>query len=71
MIKIKIAIWLINSNLTDPTIEDILNFAKINDFKEANSKKLFYKKIKQKKRWATNFRDYNKIMKNKKIKKFK
>ncbi len=33
--KIFIAIWLLNSNLTDPNIEDIYAFAKVREFKKA------------------------------------
>jgi DNA polymerase-1 len=34
--KTSIALWLINSNLTDPTVEDICNFAKTEDFEKAS-----------------------------------
>ena len=34
--KVGIALWIINSNLTDPTLEDIYNFAKTEDFTEAS-----------------------------------
>ncbi len=30
-----VALWLLNSNLTDPTLEDIENFTRTKDFKEA------------------------------------
>ncbi|MEK7184963.1 MAG: DNA polymerase, partial [Patescibacteria group bacterium] len=30
-----VALWLLNSNITDPTLEDIENFARTKDFKEA------------------------------------
>lgn len=33
--KIFIAIWLLNSNLTNPTIEDVYAFAKVREFKKA------------------------------------
>ncbi|HEY4478298.1 MAG TPA: DNA polymerase, partial [Candidatus Paceibacterota bacterium] len=34
--KTSIALWIINSNLTDPDLEDILNFAKTDDFYTAS-----------------------------------
>ncbi len=34
--KTAIALWIINSNLTDPTLEDIYNFAKTEDFSVAS-----------------------------------
>ncbi len=34
--KTAIALWIINSNLTDPTLEDIYNFAKTEDFSMAS-----------------------------------
>ena len=38
--EVSIALWIINSNLTDPNLEDILNFAKTDDFSIA-SKTIF------------------------------
>lgn len=38
-----IALWIINSNLTDPSIEDIKEFAKIKDFTEA--KKIIFTEL--------------------------
>ncbi len=34
--KTSVALWILNSNLTDPTLEDIQNFARTKDFKEAS-----------------------------------
>ncbi|MDO8430437.1 MAG: DNA polymerase [Candidatus Taylorbacteria bacterium] len=36
LVETSVALWLINSNLTDPTLEDITNFAKTEDFFKAS-----------------------------------
>lgn len=36
--KTAIALWLVNSSITNPTLEDILNFAGTEDFEEAKNK---------------------------------
>ena len=35
LVETSIALWILNSNLTDPTVDDIFNFAKTDDFKKA------------------------------------
>jgi len=41
--EIAVALWLINSNITNPTIQDILHYAKTDDFKKA--KEIILKEI--------------------------
>lgn len=36
LVKTSVALWLIKSDLTDPTLEDIFNFTKTNNFAEAS-----------------------------------
>ncbi len=45
--EIQITLWLINSNITNPTIEDIINMSGMKDLNEA--KKYFLQEIKNKK----------------------
>ncbi len=45
--KIAVALWLCNSNMTNPKIEDILNYANTNDFELA--KKKILKELEEKK----------------------
>lgn len=35
LVQTSIALWILNSNLSDPTVDDIFNFTKTDDFKKA------------------------------------
>lgn len=35
LVETSIALWILNSNLSDPTVDDIFNFTKTDDFKKA------------------------------------
>ncbi len=43
LLETGIALWLVNSNLSNPTVDDITEFAKTNDFKEA--KKIIFTEL--------------------------
>lgn len=41
--KTALALWLVNSNLSDPTLDDVLNFANTDDF--ANAEKIIFAEL--------------------------
>ncbi|MCG2695300.1 DNA polymerase [Candidatus Parcubacteria bacterium] len=44
--EVAVALWLVNSSITNPTLEDILNFANTRDFAQAKEK--IFKELKEK-----------------------